>query len=303
MNLEQAATKALSDVKNLITHFGEGYKAFDELEEQIKKVSQEVHSEWPPVLEKAKHLLEDIKRQQHELDEEAKQAERILKDLKHKMDGVHQEAQEALHSTRDGVHELEQHVHGLEPDLAGVLRHAEETGHSLRDGATHIHDEFHHNVQDVSHHVQNDVVNEVKQSESQVEEHGHEYHEHVTGSVIPEVEAKHQECDQHLEEHHEQFEEKLNQLHQQKQEQVSHHMDQCHEKHNEIFEDFTQIGAQAEHIMDGLSKAVDAGGTAVHEGMEVVGAACDSLGVGLKLCIDIFEELDKIFKDFSFLGL
>lgn len=303
MNLEQAATKALGDVKNLITHFGEGQKLFDQLEEQIKKVSQEVHSDWPPVLEKAKHLLEDVKRLQHELDGEAKQADQVLKDLKGKMDSAHQEALDALHGTRDGVHALEQHVQGLEPDLAGVLHHAEEMGHSLRDGANHIYDALHHQVSDVGHHLHNEVVNGIKEFEGQVEDHSHDYHEHVTGSVLPEIEAKHDEAHQHLQEEHDQLEEKLNQLHQTKQEHVSQSMEQCHDKHNEIFQDFGEIGQQAEQIMDALSKAVDAGGTAVSDGMAVVGAACDSLGIGLKLCIDIFEELDKIFKDFSFLGL
>jgi DNA repair exonuclease SbcCD ATPase subunit len=303
VNLEQAASKALNDVKNLTSHFAEGYKAFDDLEEDLKKVSQELHSDWPPVLEKAKHLLEDVKRHQHELNEEAHQADQILKGLKQKLDGVHQEAQDALHSTRDGVHELEQHVQGLEPDVASVLRHAEETGHSLRDAATHVHDELHHTFTDVTHFMHNDAVNDVKHSESQVDDHTNDYHGHVMDSVLPQIQSKHEECHNHLDEHHEQFEEKLNQLHQEKQEHISQSMSQCHDKHSEVFQDFTQIGEQAQHIMDALSKAVDAGGTAVHEGMEVVGTACDSLGVGLKLCVDIFAELDKIFKDFSFLGL
>jgi uncharacterized protein YoxC len=303
VDLDQSATKALNDVKNLITHFGEGYKAFDQLEQQIKQVAQEVHSDWPPVLEKAKHLLDDIKRQQHEMDEEAKHADQVLKDLKHKMDAVHQQAQEHLHTSTGHAHDLEQHVHGLEPDVAGVLRHAEETGHSLRDGATHIHDELHHHTSDTGHYVENDAVSHVKESETAVDEHSHEYHDHVSGNIMPEIQAKHEECHQHLDEHHQHFEEKLTTLQQQKHDQVTQHMEQCHDKHSQIFDDFTNVGHHAEEVMGHLSKAVDAGGTAVHEGMETLGAACDSLGVGLKLCIDIFEELDKIFKDFKFLGL
>ncbi len=192
MNLEAAASKALSDVKNLITDFGAGFKAFEELEDQIKQVSQEIHADWPQTLEKAKHLLEDIKRQQHDLDDEAHHADQILKDTQHKLDAAHHDAQEALHQTHQGVQELEQHVHGLEPDVAQVLSHAEDTGHSLRDGANHIHDEFHHKVQDVSHHMENDAVSSIKQSESHVGDHTHEYHDHVQSSVMPEIQSKHE---------------------------------------------------------------------------------------------------------------
>jgi DNA repair exonuclease SbcCD ATPase subunit len=303
VNLEAAASKALSDVKNLITDFGAGFKAFEDLEDQIKKVSQEIHADWPQTLEKAKHLLDDIKKQQHDLDDEAHHADQILKDVQHKLDAAHHDAQDALHQTHQGVQELEQHVHGLEPDVAQVLSHAEDTGHSLRDGANHIHDEFHHKVQDVGHYMENDAVSGIKQSESHVGDHTHEYHDHVQSSVMPEIQSKHEDCHHHMEEHHNQLEEKLNQLHQQQHEHTTQSMNDCHEKHSQVFQDFTQIGEQAQHIMDALSKAVDAGGTAIHEGSEVIGATCDSLGIGLKLCIDIFKDISDMFKHFAFLGL
>ncbi len=303
MNLDQAAAKALTDVNNLITQFAEGYKAFDQLEENLKKVSQEVHSDWPPVLEKAKHLLEDIKRQQREIDEEAKHADDILKQLRQKMGTTHQQCQEALHGSRDRSHDLEQHVQGLEPDVHGVLQHCAETGDQLKQGADQFHQELHQQHTDVSQHLHGEGVSSLKQAEDHVEQHSHEYHDHVQGQIMPEIQAKHEEMHQHLDERHQQFDQHLQKLHQDKQEHITQHMQQCHDKHSEVFDVFTQTGHQAQEVIDGLSKAVDAGGTAVHEGMETVGAACDSLGVGMKVCIDIFEELNKIFHDFKFLGL
>ncbi len=303
MNLDQAASKALSDVKNLITQFGEGYKLFNELEENIKKVSQEVHSEWPPVLEKAKHLLEDIKRQQHDLDEEAKHADDILKQLKQKLDTTHAQCQEALHGSRDGVHEYEQHVTGLEPQVHEVLQHTAETGDHLKQASDQYHEQLHTQHTEVSQHLHHEGVSDLKNSEDHVEQQSHDYHEHVQGQIMPEIQAKHEEMDHHLDERHQQFDQHLQKLHQDKQEHMSQSMQQSHEKHSEIFDQFTQIGHQAQEVIDGLSKAVEAGGTAVHEGSETLGAACDSLGVGMKVCIDIFEELNKIFHDFKFLGL
>jgi hypothetical protein len=94
----------------------------------------------------------------------------------------------------------------------------------------------------------------------------------------------------------------LHRLHDQKHEAATQSLSECHDKHNEIFEDFEQIGQQVHGIMDGLGKAVEAGGTAIHEGQEVIGAAVDSTSIGMKLIIDILSDLMDLFKRFSFIS-
>jgi hypothetical protein len=56
-------------------------------------------------------------------------------------------------------------------------------------------------------------------------------------------------------------------------------------------------------VMETLKETIDAGGTAVAEGKEVVETGVETANAGLQAVIDTLEELKEFFSRFSFVSM
>jgi hypothetical protein len=71
-------------------------------------------------------------------------------------------------------------------------------------------------------------------------------------------------------------------------------------QHSDVAQQFAQ---QVDGVMGTLKETIDAGGTAVAEGKEVVETGVDTTSTGLKAVIDTLEELKEFFSRFSFVSM
>lgn len=71
-------------------------------------------------------------------------------------------------------------------------------------------------------------------------------------------------------------------------------------QHSDVAQQFAQ---QVDGVMETLQETIDAGGTAVAEGKEVVETGVETASVGLQAVIDTLEELKEFFSRFSFVSM
>jgi len=303
VNLQEAGAQALERCKELLTHAEDAHKRVGDIDQEVEKVRQQLQKDWHDAQEAGMHLLSRIKNERHDLETEAQAALALVKELHGKLQSAEQEMVQTVNHLLTEVNALDENVKEDEPQLQESLLHLTQRGQALKQKADEVHEHLQSVSQETEHHLGDTVAAAVAGVETTHEHRLEQLHEHIETSAMPEMEQHHENAHNQIDEHKTAYEESVHSAHDKTHQAATDALHEATDKHNEVFQQFEQIGNEAKQIMDTLKGGLEAGADTAGTVGEALKTGVNTTGVGLNAAIETFEEVSKFFSKFGFLGL
>jgi chromosome segregation ATPase len=303
VNLQEAGAQALERCKELVTHAEDAAKRVEDIDESVQKLKDQLHTDWDHALEKSQQLLSRLKAERHELEGEAHAAQSLLRELHTKMSDAESQMVSAVQQLLEEVNALEQGVGQQQPHLQEALEQVHEVGRSLKSKSDDVHGQLETTAQEAEEHLGDQVASAIGEIEQAHTARVDQLEEHIESSALPEMEQHHEQLHGQIDEYKGSYEQAVESAHEKAQQAASDSLSEATEKHQDVFQQFGQIGSEAKQLMDALKGGIDAGAETVGSVEEAMKAGVNATSVGLRAAIGTLEELMKFFQHFSFIKL
>lgn len=303
MNLQEAGAQALERCKELISHAEDATKRVEDIDDDVQRIKDQLHTDWQHSLEKAQQLLGRIKSERHELEAEAHSSQALLRELHTKMSEAESQMVAAVQDLLQEVNQLEQGVEQQHPQLSEALEAMHVAGRALKDQADDVHGQLEAAAQEAEHHLGDEVGSAIDEIEQAHTARVEQLHEHIESSAIPEMEQHHEQLHGQIDEYKSAYEETVNAAHEKAQQAAGDALSEANDKHLEVFQQFEQVGNEVKALMDTLKGGIDAGAETIGAVEDAMKAGVNSTSVGLRAAIGTLEELMKFFQHFSFIKI
>ncbi len=209
-----------------------------------------------------------------------------------------------LHDAHQELQALHEHTEGeIQPALDEVLHHVKSVHESFGERIAAMQDELGGVVDDAHDFLTVETTQHLADLEAQVDEGHEEVRSLIRDQLAPQIQ---QPVDDYVA--------RLGSLGSDLQERVAGSRTALHEstsaalqemltqfsQHSDTAQQFAQ---QVDGVMGTLKETIDAGGTAVAQGKEVVETGVDTTSAGLQAVVDTLDELKEFLSRFSFVSI
>jgi paraquat-inducible protein B len=209
-----------------------------------------------------------------------------------------------LHDAQQDLQALHEHTEGeIQPALDEVLHHVKSVHESFGDRIAAMQEELGTVVGETHDFLTVETPQHLAELKAQVVEGHEEVRALIREQLMPSIQQPVDEYLTQLDALGAHLQERVASSRSTLQESTSATMQEMLEQfaqHSDVAQQFAQ---QVDGVMETLKESIDAGGTAVATGEEVVQTGVDTANAGLKAVIGTLEELKEFFSRFSFVSM
>jgi chromosome segregation ATPase len=303
-DLNVAAAELDSNINGLAEKVTQTIAEGEELKNAVAEAQSNVESQTAELKEAANALRDLVEAGKQTIDSAIAALYESIADLgeqageaREKIDGLLVEAQQELSDLQN------QAISEIQPALEEVLQNVHEVHESFSERVSGIQEELGSVVSDAHEFLASETVNHMNELKSMVEE-GHEaVHSYITGELAPAIQSHVEDYLGNLSDIGGQLEQHFENAKSTFHENASSALEQMLTQFTQGSEQAQQFAQTVDGVMDMFKELIDAGGTTVATGKEVIQVGVETTNMGLMGVIDTLEELKQFFGRFSFISL
>lgn len=262
---------------------------------QVEQAGSELESQWQDLSSKGQALISSADEAGGELTSAAEQLRSKTEEVGSRLEEAMSQADQVTEQTRAGLDSLTQGVEELIPDADEVMSKVEEAIGRLDEEVQSLDTQLEEARSFTDQHIHSEFNSLVEDIGSQADQTYQEFSGFVTSSFIPAVVDQVSEFKGHIDQVVEDAKSKLDEVQTTSETESSSAMDQMKDAFGSQFTEAIDTVQRLQGAIEDIGSAITNVGEVAGMGLQVMGAATASCGVGINAAYGIIKDLTEMF--------
>lgn len=262
---------------------------------QVEQAGSELDGKWQELSTKGQGLISSADEAGSELTAAAEQLRSKTEEVGSRLEEAMSQADQVTEQTRAGLDSLTQGVEELIPDADEVMSKVEETIGLLNDEVQSLDLQLEETRSFTDQHIHNEFNSLVEDIGSQADQTYQEFSGYVSSSFIPAVADQVSEFKGHIDQVVDDAKTKLDEVQTTSESESSSAMDQMKDVFGSQFTEAIDTVQRLQQAVEEIGSAITNVGEVAGTGLQVMGAATASCGVGINAAYGIIKDLTELF--------
>jgi len=262
---------------------------------QVDDAGSQLDSQWQDLSSRGQALMSSAEEAGGELTSAAEQLRAKTEQVGSRLEEAMSQADQVTEQTRSGLDSLTQGVEELIPDADEVMSKVEEAVGQLNDEVQSLDTQLEETRSATDQHIHNEFNSLVEDIGSQADQTYQEFSGFVSSSFIPAVVDQVSEFKGHIDQVVDDAKTKMDEVQTTSETESSSAMGQMKDIFGSQFTDAIDTVQRLQQAIEEIGSAITNVGEVAGTGLQVMGAATASCGVGINAAYGIIKDLTELF--------